>query len=63
MTNDVVEGSFHFLCTKKSLFIFLVPQIDVFVKDLLKFNLTIGPKQSSKILDHSGFKIQHLVEQ
>jgi hypothetical protein len=48
---------------QKSHFYFLVPQMDVFVKDLLKFNLTIGSKQSPKILDHSGFKIQHLVEQ
>jgi hypothetical protein len=40
-----------------------VAQIDVLVKELPKFNLKIGPKQSKKILEHLGFKIQHLVEQ
>jgi hypothetical protein len=40
-----------------------VPQIDVFVKELPKINLKIGTKQSPKILEHLGFKDQHLVEQ
>jgi hypothetical protein len=40
-----------------------VAQIDVLVKELPKFNLKIGPKQSQKILEHLGFNIQHLVEQ
>jgi hypothetical protein len=40
-----------------------VPQIDVFVKELPKINLKIGPKQSKKIVEHLGSKIQHLVEQ
>jgi hypothetical protein len=39
-----------------------VAQIDVLVKELPKFNSKIGPKQSQKILEHLGFKIQHLVE-
>jgi hypothetical protein len=63
MTNNVAEGSFHSFCTKNSFFIFPVTQIDVLVKELPKFNLKIGPKQSQKILEHLGFKIQHLVEQ
>jgi hypothetical protein len=63
MTNNVAEGSFHFFCTKNSIFIFWVTQIDVLVKELPKFNLKIGPKQSQKILEHLRFKIQHLVEQ
>jgi hypothetical protein len=40
-----------------------VPQIDIFVKELPKLNLTIGPKESPKIVDHLGFTVQHLVEQ
>jgi hypothetical protein len=40
-----------------------VPQIDIFVKELPKLNLTIGPKESPKIVDHLGFIVQHLVEQ
>jgi hypothetical protein len=62
MANNVAEGSFHFFCTKNSFFILCVTQIDVLVKELPKFNLKIGPKQSQKILEHLGFKIQHLVE-
>jgi hypothetical protein len=63
MTNNVVEGSFHFLCMKKSFFIFRVPHIDIFVKELPKINLKIGPKQSPKKVYNLGFTIQHLVEQ
>jgi hypothetical protein len=63
MTNNVAEGSFHFFFTKNSFFIFWVTQIDVLVKELPKFNFKIRPKQSQKILEHLGFKIQHLVEQ
>jgi hypothetical protein len=63
MTNNVAEGSFHFFCMKNSFFIFCVTQIDVLVKELPKFNLKIGTKQSQKILEHLGFTIQHLVEQ
>jgi hypothetical protein len=40
-----------------------VPQIDIFVKDVPKFNLKIGPKQYPKILEHLGFKDQHFIEQ
>jgi hypothetical protein len=63
MTNNVTEESFQFFRTKKSFFIFGVPQIDIFVKELPKLNLTIGPKESPKIADHLGFTVQHLVEQ
>jgi hypothetical protein len=63
MTNNVAKGSFYFLCMKNSFFIFRVPQIDFFVKELPKFNLAIGPKQFPKIVDHLGFIIQHLVQQ
>jgi hypothetical protein len=63
MTNNVAEGSFHFLSMKNSFFIYRVPQIDVFVKDLPKHNVNIVPKQSPKIVDHLEFQIQHLVEQ
>jgi hypothetical protein len=63
MTNNVPEGSFYFFCTKNLFFIFWVTQIGVFVKELPKFNFKIGPKQSQKILEHLGFKIQHLVGQ
>jgi hypothetical protein len=52
MTNNVAEGNFHFLCMKKSFSIFRVPQINIFVKELPKFNLAIEPKQSLKIIDH-----------
>jgi hypothetical protein len=40
-----------------------VPQIDIFLKELPKLNLTNGPKESPKIVDHLGFTVQHLVEQ
>jgi hypothetical protein len=63
MTNNVAEGSFHFFYTKNSFFNFWATQINFLVKELPKFNLKIGPKQSQKILEHLGFKIQHLVEQ
>jgi hypothetical protein len=63
MTNNGAEGSFHFLCTKKSFFIYRVPQIDVFVKELRKLDLKIRPKQFPKIVDDLGFIIQYLVEQ
>jgi hypothetical protein len=43
MTNNFTEGSFHFLCMKKSFFIFSLPQIDVFMKELPKFNLIFEP--------------------
>jgi hypothetical protein len=62
-TNNVDERSFHYLCTKNSFSIFWVPQIDIFVKELSKLNMKIGPKQSPKIVDNLGFKIQHLVGQ
>jgi hypothetical protein len=57
MTNNVAEESFHFSLHKMLFFIFLVPQIDIFVKEIPKFNLKIGPKESPKILDHLGFTI------
>jgi hypothetical protein len=59
----LMKEVFHFICIKKSFSIFRVPQIDVFVKELPKFNLRIGPKQSTKIVDHLGLKIHHLVAQ
>jgi hypothetical protein len=59
----LLKGSFHFLYTKKSFFIYRVPQIDVFVKELPKLVLKIRPKQFPKIVDHLGFTIQYLVEQ
>jgi hypothetical protein len=63
MTNNVDEGSFHFICTKKSFFLFSESHKSMlFVKELPKFNLKIGPKQFPKILYHLGFTIQHLVE-
>jgi hypothetical protein len=33
------------------------------VREIPKFNMKIGPKQSPKIVDYLGFKNQHLVEQ
>jgi hypothetical protein len=62
-TSNVVEGSFHCLCTKNSIFIFWVPQIDVFVKELPTLNFKIGSKQSPKKVYNIGFTIQHLFEQ
>jgi hypothetical protein len=63
MTNNVAEGSFQIFLHEKVIFHFLSAINQYFVKDLPKFNFKIGPKQSPKILDHSGFTIHHLVEQ
>jgi hypothetical protein len=62
MTNNIAEGSFHFLCTKNSFFYFLSGANRCF-SELAKFNFTIVPKESPKILEHLGFKIQQLVKQ
>ena len=42
MANNVAEGSFHFLCTKKSFSIFGVPKIVFFCEERTKYLLQNG---------------------
>ena len=51
MANNVVEGSFHFLWTKKPFSIFRVHEMNFF-KDLPYICCKIGPNQFYKILGH-----------
>ena len=61
MTNNVDEGSFHLPCMKNSLFIFQVPEMSFFVKDLPYICFKIGPNHFSNILGHISCTIDKMV--
>ena len=52
MANNVAKGSFHFLWTKKVIFILWVPKMSFFVKKLPNICCKTTPQHFSKILDH-----------
>ncbi len=52
MANNVAEESFHLFRTKKQFFIFRVPKMGFFAKELQNICFKIGPHNLLKILDH-----------
>jgi hypothetical protein len=62
MTNNVAEGSFHFLWMKNSFFYFLSGANRCFSEGATKIQFENWAKTISKKLEHLGFNIQHLVE-